>query len=256
MKVLSIANHKGGTGKTATTRALGDVLAAAGVRVLLVDVDPQSSLTLSCGLAGDVEPNLTDVIGGAQPGKLPITKIIRHISNNLDLAPANLSLAAAELGINQRFGREQILTKALAGLKGYDLVLIDCAPSLGLLVVNALVASNAVLIPTQPMPVDVAGVKMFLDTVDVIRDNLNPGLSIMGILPTFYDARLNAHQGAIEAMERARWAVLPVKVGRSVRVGESAALGESIITFEPDNPQAGAYQELGRLVKLWLEKAK
>jgi chromosome partitioning protein len=137
----------------------------------------------------------------------------------------------------------------------YDIVLIDCPPSLSLLVINALMVAQAVMIPTQPMPVDVAGVKLFLDTVEVIRDD-NPQLSIFGILPTFFDGRLNAHQGAIEAMTKAGWPVLPVCIGRSVRVGESAALGESIITFEPDNPQAAAYRGLGGLVKLWLEKKK
>jgi chromosome partitioning protein len=257
VRILSIANHKGGTGKTATTRALGDVLAAAGLHVLMIDCDPQASLTTSCGLGEGVTPSLADVIGGAQTGKMPLAKVIQGISANLDLAPSNLAMAAAELGLNARMGREQVLQKALANVaNNYDLALIDCAPSLGLLVVNALVASDAVLIPCQPMPVDVAGVKLFLDTVEVIRDNLNPRLSILGILPTFYDQRLNAHQGAIEAMGRAGWPVLPVRIGRSVRVGESAALGESIMTFEPGNPQAAAYNELGDLVKLWLKKTK
>lgn len=256
MQVLAIANHKGGTGKTATTRALGDVLSHDGLRTLMVDLDPQSSLTMSCGM-GQIEPNLTDVLGGAQPGKLPLAKVIRSVSTNLDLAPSNLSMAAVELGLHARLtGRERVLEKALVPVASkYDIVLIDCPPSLSLLVINALMVAQAVMIPTQPMPVDVAGVKLFLDTVEVIRDD-NPQLSIFGILPTFFDGRLNAHQGAIEAMTKAGWPVLPVCIGRSVRVGESAALGESIITFEPDNPQAAAYRGLGGLVKLWLEKKK
>ena len=258
MKVLSIANHKGGIGKTATSRALGDVLSIAGLRMLLVDIDPQSSLTTSCGLA-EVEPNLSDVLGGAQPGRLPLSKIIVTVKDNLDLAPSNLAMAGVELGINSRLNREHILTKALETVSGrYDLAIIDCPPSLSLLVVNALAASDSVLIPCQPMPVDVAALKLFLQTVDVIRDDVNPDLTILGILPTFYDSRLTAHQGAINAMTAAGWPVLPIKIGRSVRVGESAALGESIITFEPDNPQAANYKELGEYIKLWLtvEKTK
>ena len=257
MPVLSIANHKGGVGKTATTRALGDVLAADGVRVLMVDIDPQSSLTVSCGLGDGVEPNLSDVLGGAQVGALGIEKVTKRINDNLDLAPSNLSMAGTELGLHARMtGRERVLLRVLEDvLKQYDLVMIDCPPSLSLLTVNALIASDAVLIPAQPMPVDVAGVKLFLETVNAIRED-HEGLSILGILPTFYDDRLNAHKGAIEAMEGANWPVLPVRIGRSVRVGESAGLGESIVTFEPGNPQAEAYRELGRLVKIWLEKTK
>ena len=256
MRVLSIANHKGGTGKTATTRALGDVLANKGYKVLMLDIDPQSSLTTSCGLS-EVSPNLTDVIGGAQPGKLPLKKIIKKIKDNLDLAPSDLSMAGADLGLISRLGGDYVLSRILEGAgDDYDLCLIDCPPSLSKLVINALVASQAVLIPAQPMPVDIAGVKLFIDTVRVVKDNLNPGLSIFGILTTFYDDRLNTHKAGLEAMTKAGWPVLPVYIGRSVRVGEAAALGESVITFEPDNPQAAAYNQLGELVELWLKKIK
>lgn len=254
MRILAIANHKGGTGKTATTRALGDVLAGAGFRVLLVDIDPQASLTTSCGLGDADIDSMADVLGGAQPGRLTLAKVIRPVKDQLDIAPASLALAAVELGLNNRLGREHILAKALQGVANdYDIALIDCPPSLSLLVVNALAAAQAVLIPCQPMPVDVAGVRLFLDTLGVIRENLNPGLSVLGILITFYDSRLIAHAGAIEAMGRAKWPVLPVRIGRSVKVGEGAALGESIMTYEPENPQAANYQKLGELVIKWLK---
>lgn len=256
MHILTIANHKGGTGKTATTRALGDVLAHKGYKVLMVDLDPQSSLTTSCGLS-EVSPNLTDVIGGAQAGTMLLKKIIKPVSDNLDLAPSDLSMAGVELGLISRLGGDYVLRNILVGVSAdYELCLIDCPPSLSKLVVNALAASKAVLIPTQPMPVDVAGVKLFIDTVGAIRESLNPDLSILGILVTFYDDRLNTHKAGLEAMTRAGWPVLPVNIGRSVRVGEAAGLGESVITFEPNNPQAAAYNELGGLVELWLKKSK
>jgi chromosome partitioning protein len=254
MKTLAIANHKGGTGKTATARTLGDILSRDGVRCLMLDLDPQSSLTMSCKL-DQVEPNLSDVLGGAQPGKVPLAKVTRKVKERLYIAPGNLSLAGSELGMHARLtGREFVLAKALEQVKGeYDLALIDCPPSLSLLVINALMAADAVLIPTQPMPVDVAGVRLFLDTVEAMRVD-RPQLRIFGILPTFYDDRLNAHKAAIEAMETRDWPVLPIKIGRSVRVGESAAMGESILTFEPGSVINDQYKELGRAIKLWLEK--
>jgi len=251
LKILSVANHKGGVGKTATVRALGDVISKTH-RVLMIDLDPQSSLTTSCGIV-EADPNLTSVIGNSQPGNLPLAKVIQPVTENLYIAPSSLDMAAVELGINARLGREYILAEAIEQLKGFDLVIVDCPPSLSLLVINALTASNAVLIPCQPMPVDVAALRLFLKTVESVK-RINPSLSIMGILPTFYDQRLTAHKGAIEAMKAAGWAVLPFTIGRSVRVGEAGALGQSIMSYEPGNPQAAAYEKLGKAVTKWLEK--
>jgi len=251
LKILSVANHKGGVGKTATVRALGDVISKTH-RVLMIDLDPQSSLTTSCGIV-EADPNLTSVIGNSQPGNLPLAKVIQPVTENLYIAPSSLDMAAVELGINARLGREYILAEAIEQLKGFDLVIVDCPPSLSLLVINALTASNAVLIPCQPMPVDVAALRLLLKTVESVK-RINPGISIMGILPTFYDQRLTAHKGAIEAMKAAGWAVLPFTIGRSVRVGEAGALGQSIMSYEPGNPQAAAYEKLGKAVIKWLEK--
>ena len=251
MKILSVANHKGGVGKTATVRALGDVISKTH-KVLMIDLDPQSSLTTSCGIV-EADPNLTSVIGNSQPGNLPLAKVIQPVTENLYIAPSSLDMAAVELGINARLGREYILAESIDALKGFDLIIIDCPPSLSLLVINALAASNAVLIPCQPMPVDVAALRLFLKTVESVK-RINPGLSIMGILPTFYDQRLTAHKGAIEAMKAAGWAVLPFTIGSSVRVGEAGALGQSIMSYEPGNPQAAAYEKLGKAVIKWVEK--
>ena len=255
MRILAIANHKGGVAKTATVRALGDVLAAAGVRVLMIDSDHQGSLSLSCNA---YEPNLclANVYNVGGRALLPISKVIRQVSPGLDLVPASLVLAAAETEIVSRPGREFILSDALATVANvYNLVLIDCPPALGQLVINALVAADSVLIPTQPQPGDVAGVRLFLQTVEAIRSNprLNPKLTLFGLLTTFYDGRLKTHEGAVKAMTAAGWPVLPVRIPRSVRMAESATVGQSVVTFEPGSVAANAYQELGKQVLTWLK---
>lgn len=256
MKVLSIANHKGGVGKTATARALGDYLAIEGYRVLLMDLDPQASLTMSCGYTEIITPSMVNVMGGANPGDKSIKQIIKPVADQLDLAPSNLDLAGIELGIASRLGREYILQRAIGDLKGYDLVIIDCPPSINLLVVNALVASDKVLIPTQLSPVDVAGVRRFTETIDSIKANLNTEVEVLGILATFYDSRLNTHQATLDAMRAAEWPLMNVYIGRSVRVSEAAALGQSVIEFEPNNPQTENYIELGKEIEQWLNKTK
>lgn len=254
MRILTTANHKGGTGKTATARALGDHLVSAGYKVLLVDLDPQASLTMSCNYSEPVSPSMVDVIGSGKPGRLRMDQIIKPVKDGLDLAPSNLDMAVTELQIISRPGRDHILKKALGKVTGYDLAILDCGPNIGTLTINALVACEAVIIPTQPNPIDLSGVKRFMETVEMIRDEeLNPGIEILGILVTFYDQRYNTHRAAIEAMQGAGWPVMSVTIGRSVRVAEAAAVGESVITYEPDNPQAGNYQQLGKVTELWIE---
>lgn len=257
MKVLSIVNHKGGVGKTATARALGDYMASVGYRVLLVDLDPQASLTMSCSYTEIITPSMVNVLGGANPGDKTIRQIIRPVAERLDLAPSNLDLAGIELGIAARLGREYILERALGEIRGYDLVIVDCPPSINLLVVNALVASDKVLIPTQLSPVDVAGVRRFIETIDSIRVNLNTRVEVLGILATFHDSRLNTHQDTLDAMRAADWPLMTVTIGRSVRVSEAAALGLSVIEYEPTNPQAKNYKLLGKeIIEIWLDKSK
>lgn len=254
MRIIAIANQKGGTGKSATTHALGAVLASElQRRVLMVDIDPQSSLTEASGV-GDAEGvSLAEVLGGATPGKTKLQDIIVEVSENLFLAPADLALAATELGLASRMGRENVLKKALATVDDkFEVALIDCPPSLSLLTVNALTAADAVLIPTQPQAVDLRGLSLFLETLQNIRQELNPELETLGILPTFFDRRLTHHRDAIEAMERAELPVMQVKIGRSVRVAEAAASGETVVTFDPKNPQAQAYRELAEAINQWL----
>jgi len=250
MFCVAIANHKGGVGKTATTANLGAELASSGRRVLLVDVDPQASLTAACGVDGDTGGNLADVIRGG----LSLPAILRELRPGLELAPAALDLAAAELGIASRPGREMLLRRSLAAVAArYDVALLDCPPGLGLLTVGALVAAQAVLIPTQPQGADLRALRLFLGTVDGIRAQLNPGLAILGILPTFYDRRLTHHAAAMAAMTGAGLPVLPVTIGRSVRIAEAMAAGVPLAEYDPGNPQAEAYKQLAEAITSWLE---
>ena len=252
MRIISIANHKGGTAKTTTARTLGAYMAIQGYKTLLIDLDPQAALTMACGFRDAVTPSLVDVIGGAQPGQLAIKQVIRKVKNNLDLAPANLNLSGSELGITSRIGREFILKRALEGLD-YDLAIIDNPPSVSLLTINGLAASEGVLIPTQLTPLDVNGVMQFIKLVDGIRAGLGMKLEIIGIMPTFYDGRLKLHQQALTALKRAKLPVLEVAIGRSIKVATAAMSGLSILETEPTNPQAGNYLALGKVIEQWLK---
>lgn len=238
MKIITIANHKGGCGKTATTHALGVILAMAGHSVLMVDADPQSSLTAACNINA-AGRSLAEVL----TGELTAKKTIQRLGDHLDLLPADIALANTELALMTRMNRENQMKRVLAGLD-YDYCLIDCPPSLSILTINALTAAHGVLIPTQPQVADLRGLALFMQSLDKIKAELNPALQLLGIVMTFYDGRLNHHQEAGAAMKAAGLPVLQTVIGRSVRVAEAMGNGESIVTFEPGNKQAEAYQEL------------
>lgn len=255
MKIIAIANHKGGVGKTATTHALGAGLAQLGQRVLLVDIDPQSSLTAACGVADTNGESLAEVMGGVVAGTLSITNILLDVGdgNHLHLAPADIALSTNEPGLIQRYGRENLLKRELAKVaRAYDVTLIDCPPSLGILTINALNAADSVLIPTQPQVSDLRGLRLFLDTLRRLRGELNPDLSVMGILPTFVNGRLLHHKDALQVMRDNGLPLFEVQIGRSVRVAEAAAAGESVVTYDPQNKQAENYKQLAKVVAAWL----
>lgn len=256
MQTIAIANHKGGVGKTATTHALGTALGLLGRRVLLIDIDPQSSLTMATGVTSAAGESMAEVMGDVSPGTTKLSDILVDVGDEgatVHLAPADIALAPNELGLTQRYGREAILATALDVVRDYyDVCLIDCPPSLGLLTVNALRAATAVIIATQPQISDLRGLVLFLDTIDQVKQQINPHLKIAGILVTFADGRLIHHQDAISVMNDQNLPLFETTIGRSVRVAEAAAAGESIVTYDPDNPQATNYKRLAKEVDQWL----
>lgn len=247
MKVLAIANQKGGVAKTTTAYNLAVLLAGAR-RVLLVDVDPQGSLTRSAGV--EPQSSLADVLAG----RAKMQDIIVPLRDRLDLAPADIALASCELGLVQRAARENVLRSALAGAR-YDVALIDCPPSLGLLTIAALTAARGVIVPTLPSASDLRGVKLFLESIEHVRAELNPALELLGVLLVQYDSRLIAHGQAREALRAGGLEVLAT-VPRSVRVQEASAARQPITTYDPGGKPAAAYHELARRVKRWLRKSQ
>ena len=253
MTVLVVGNQKGGVGKSTMINNLGAAIAERGRRVLLVDLDGQATLTRACGLADADGRGMAEVMGGVQAGTLVLGDIVRNLGPGLDLAPSDIALSHAELLLAGRLGRETVLRRALGSVAGYDLVLIDTPPSLGLLTVNALVAADWVLIPTAPMAADLAGVRLFLDTIGQIREALNPDLQLLGIALTFWDARLRHSQQALGVLQAAGLPMFETRIGRTVRIAEAMGLGESVLTYAPRNRQSGAYRDLAGEVLQWLE---
>jgi chromosome partitioning protein len=249
-QVIAVANQKGGTAKTTTVVNLGAALAEQGKRVLLVDMDPQGSLGIGCGLT-DVY-SLEKTIYHVLIGEAQLREVTRPVRLNVDLAPANIYLSAAEFQLINRHRREDKLKNALQTVKdGYDLTLIDCPPSLGLLTVNALSAADQVLIPMSCDFYSMVGVSLLLDTIREIQLEVNPRLKVMGILATRYDGR-TIHSR--EVLERTRTElgkelrVFEVVVRESVRFKESPIVGQSILEYASNSDGARAYRALAEEV--------
>ncbi len=249
MRVIAIANNKGGVGKTATTHALGVALASAGYHVLMVDLDPQGTLTTACGIrdaAGRSIATLLDDDGSNVP---PLTRAMRPLARRLTLVPAERALSATETALAGRVLRERALKRILTPVSGYyHVCLLDCPPSCGLITINALTAAQAVLVPTQPQAADLAALKSFLATIDSVRANYNPRLELLGIVVTFYDDRLIHHRAIVAKMREDKLPLMETMIGRSIRVAEAVGAEQSIVDFVARNPQAQAYVRLAQEV--------
>ena len=254
MQIITIANHKGGVGKSTTAANLGAGLASLGVRVLLVDADPQASLTQSLGVGLDPDYNLAGVLGDAKAGQIPVSMAIQGIGENLAIIPATLDLASSEIGLVNRLGRENAMKNALSKVKDQDLIIIDTPPSLGLLTVNALAAADYVIIPTLPQAADLRGLQLITGTIDDIKQAINPELQIMGVLVTQFDGRLVHHGEALEVLDGWDIPIFETKIGRTIKAAESAGMGKPLIDYQPDNKRAVEYKALAQEVLKCLKR--
>ena len=250
MSVICIANQKGGVGKTTTTAALAEGLSEYGKRVLLVDWDPQGSLTITMGFNPD-NLKLTgyDVLAGIVNNNsktLILDAIVKTANPNIDLLPANIELSQAQLDLVGTFERELVLKKMLQPVRSaYDFILVDCLPSLGLLAINALSAADSVIIPLQAEFLAMRGLALLLSTIIRVQENINPGLEISGILFTMTDPRTLHCKEVIDVTKRAfgsRIRVFDTMIPISVRFKEAPAAGESILTYATGSSGANAYR--------------
>jgi chromosome partitioning protein len=244
-RVIAFANQKGGVAKTTSTLNLAVALAEQGSSVLIVDMDPQGNLTMSQGLNPDsIERSMYDVL----VHRLPIEQVIHH--GEVDLAVSSIDLAGAELALSSIIGRERALEKGLTAIRErYDFVLIDTPPSLGLLTINALVASTGVIVPVQCEYLSLRGLVQLENTLTMIRENLNPKVEIQGILTTMYDGRTLHCREAVEILqENFGELVYKTRIRKTVRYAEAPVKGVSVLKYDPSGSAAEAYRELAREV--------
>jgi chromosome partitioning protein len=248
-KVIALCNQKGGVGKTTSTINLGAALTEFGRRVLIVDFDPQGALSVGLGMpAHMLERTIYNVIIERSIGIQDA--IIRTGVDNLDLLPSNIDLSAAEVQLVAEVGREHTLVRALRPvIDVYDYILIDCQPSLGLLTVNALAAADGVLIPLECEYFSMRGVALLTDTIEKVRERLNPKLEITGILPTMYDPRtVHSREVMARVVERFGDIVFDAVINRTVRFPETTVAGAPITEWAPRSAGAKAYRLLAREV--------
>lgn len=243
MRVIAVANQKGGVAKTTTTLSLSVALSELGRRVLAVDMDPQGALTYSVG----VEPDgLDETVNDVLIRRLPIEKVV--VSREVDVVPSNIDLAGAEAILLSKTGREYALQRALRELDGaYDYVLIDCPPSLGILTINGLTAAREVIVPLQCEALSHRGVGQLLETIRDIRHFTNPDLEVIGIVPTLYDGRMR-HVREVLADVGTRYdiEVLEPPVRKSIKFAEATRVGRSILSYASSHPGAEAYRKHAR----------
>jgi chromosome partitioning protein len=247
---IVLANQKGGVAKTTTTLNLGVALREAGCRVLAVDLDPQSNLSMSQGI--DVESlgvTMFDVLVRDEP----LASVIH--AREIDIAAAGIELAGAELALSSMIGRERRLELALRPLRDlYDVILVDTPPSLGLLTINAMVAAAGVIVPVQCEYLSLRGLAQLRQTLAQVREHLNPRVDIVGILPTMYDGRTVHGREAVAVLEESFGdRVYRTKIGKTIRFAEAPVQGKSILAYDPQGQAARWYRLLAREVLVSIE---
>ena len=253
-RVISLCNQKGGVGKTTTAISLAGALAELGRKVLVVDFDPQGALTAGLGASAHDGPTIYNLLvpeRSTDPNFVPLTtRDVIHTTtiDNIHILPANIDLAAAEVQLVNEVAREHVLDDVLKPILGdYDVILIDCQPSLGLLTVNALTASQGVLIPLACEFFALRGVALLLDTIDKVKARLNPNLELDGILPTMYDPRTLHSVEVLDLVKQNRPKdVLQTIIRRTVKFPDSTVAASPITVFAPDHQAAESYRELAR----------
>lgn len=241
MRIFSIVNQKGGTGKTTTTINLGTALASLGKKVLLIDLDPQANLTYSFGI-NSPDGNISAVLQGKQTLQTILVK-----REGLSVAPSSVSLADVEISLANKIGRERILKDRLTGLKGYDHVFIDSPPSLSILTINALSTANEVLIPAQMEILSLQGLTQLLDTINEVRQVLNKNLKVAGIIACMYDSRRRLSNEVLAQIEGSlKEKIFKTVIRENVRVAEAPSFAKSVLAYAPDSHGAEDYLSLAK----------
>jgi chromosome partitioning protein len=245
-RIIALCNQKGGVGKTTTSINLAAALAEYGRKVLAVDFDPQGALSAGLGIPTHDVPTIYDLLLDT---KRDAHDAIVHSSvDGLDVIPANIDLSAAEVHLVNEVARETILARVLRQVAGeYDVILVDCQPSLGILTVNALTAAHGVIIPLECEFFALRGVALLIETIDKVRDRLNPALTLDGILPTMYDSRtLHSREVMERVVDTFDDRVLDTVIGRTVKFPDATVSARPITQTAPDHAAAHAYRQLAR----------